>query len=168
MKKKRKKEDWLIEWIIPNLPTPPRNNLWWPRLGGLWCYHSFRIPFGFSQNSSPWVFIDIQVCMVTLLWVWNELCWLSVVTVDKSIKEGQSIALAAEPLNGGSLLPQDWWFCLSSFHPSLFISIGSYEQASPLQKDKKPAGPRLIANSWARPLMQHMSGSSLKAVLADG
>lgn len=42
-------------------------HLWWPRLGGLWCYHSFRIPFGFSQKKSlpPYlvfilVFIDIE------------------------------------------------------------------------------------------------------------
>ena len=45
--------------------------------------------------------------MVTPLGVWNLLSWLSGVTVVQSIKEGQSIALGAEPPNGDSLLPQD-------------------------------------------------------------
>ena len=29
------------------------NHLYWLRLGGLWCYHSFRIPFSFCKNSFP-------------------------------------------------------------------------------------------------------------------
>lgn len=57
--------------------------------------------------------------MVTPLLVWNLLCWLSGVTVVQSIKEGQSIALGAEPPNGGSLLPQSSSFSFT-LHPLFY------------------------------------------------
>ncbi|GER47372.1 chloride channel-like family protein [Striga asiatica] len=61
----------------------------------------------------------------------------SLMTMVQSIKEGQSIALGAEPPKGGSLFPQDLRLLfLSPFIPE----IGSYEQVCS-RKKRSQAGP---------------------------
>lgn len=72
--------------------------------------------------------------MVTPLNQQSKFHTKSGVTVVQSIKEGQSIALGAEPPNGGSLLPQS-----SSF--SFTLHPGATSKAALLRKEKKPAGP---------------------------